>query len=728
VNVASSPGLVGGLAGSLDYTFTVAANNAEGQGPAGSTAATTGPASAYFQAVLGDSPNMGFYRLDESQGSTAFNSSDVVGSTGTYRGGVTLSQGGGIAADSANKAALLNGTTGYVSTSVPSVASPDPLTVELWFKTSSVTGGELAGLGSAQTGSSGAVDRVLYMTNAGTVTFGVHPGAYRTVTSARTYNDGRWHLADGAWSSSAGLQLFVDDQLVASDATATAAATITGYWRTGFDNLAAWPAAPTSNFFSGTVDEAAFYPVVLTPGQVHSHFTASGAAPGAATITGVTPAGTVSWTAPGSVGISPLLSYTVSASVASVVVQSVVVSPATTSTTLGGLVPGTTYTFKVTATNSEASTVSSGVTATITGTPSKYTQAVRADGPSLWYRLDEGSGTTAWDSSGTVNTGTYRGTVTLNTAGALGGDSTDTAVLLDGTTGYVSSSIQQSNPTAFSIETWVKTTSGSGGMLVGLGSGQTGLSGTTDRVLYMTNGGMVTFGTNPSGSAQTISSPGPLNDGVWHHLVATLSPTGMVLYVDGRQAASSASTGAKNMTGFWRAGFDNLSGWPSTPSSNFLAATLDDTAVYPTALTALQVQAHYRAATGAISVALTGLASSLTVPGIVSTTVTQSSAVTYNVVTNDPLGYTVSVQAQSNTLSAATSGNPDTIPIAAIGVRTHGGGAFTPLSASSPATVHTSTVATSGGGDNLADDYSVTVPFVTADSYSATLAYVVAAS
>jgi hypothetical protein len=404
------------------------------------------------------------------------------------------------------------------------------------------------------------------------------------------------------------------------------------------------------------------------------------------------------------------------------------VSPATTSTTLGGLVAATTYTFTVTATNSEASTVSTGVAVTITGRPSKYTEAVRADGPSLWYRLDELSGTTAWDSSGAVDTGTYRGTVTLNTAGALASDSADTAVQLDGTSGYVSSSIQQGNPTTFSIESWVRTTSAAGGMIAGLGSGQTGLSGTTDRVLYMTNGGTVTFGTNPSGSAQTISSPSPLNDGVWHHLVATLAPSGMVLYVDGRLAASSASTGAKNMSGFWRAGYDDLSAWPSAPTSNFLAATVDDTAIYPTALSLAQVQTHYRAAVGTMSISLTSLPSALTIPGIVDTTVTQANAVTYNVVTNDPLGYTVTVLAKSATLNGATGGNPDTIPISNIAVRAHGGGSFTPLSASTPVTVHNSTAVTGGGGDNLADDYRVAVPFVTADSYLVTLAYVVAAN
>jgi hypothetical protein len=434
----------------------------------------------------------------------------------------------------------------------------------------------------------------------------------------------------------------------------------------------------------------------------------------------------VSWTAPASVGISPLVSSTVSASVGGVVRQSTVVAPAATPTTLGGLIPATTYSVVVTATNSEASVASNAVVAVTTGSQSTYGQAVQADTPILWYRLDEASGTTAWDSSGAVNTGTYRGTVTLNVAGALSGAATDAAVQLDGTSGYVSSSVPQSNPTLFSTEAWVRTTTTSGGMILGFGSGQTGLSGQTDRVLYMTNAGTVVFGANPSGTAQTISSPSALNDGVWHHLVATLSPSGMALYVDGRAAASSSATGARNMSGFWRAGFDTLAGWPSAPLSNLLAGSLDEVAVYPTALTLSQVQAHYRGYVGApITISLTGVPSSFTISGNPTSTVTQASAETYRVTTNDPLGYTVTVQAQSATLLGATAGNTDAIPLGNVSVRGHGGGGFTPVSSTGAVVVHSATSASAPSGDSLSDDFQVAVPFVNSDAYSVGLVYLV---
>ena len=46
-------------------------------------------------------------------------------------------------------------------------------------------------------------------------------------------------------------------------------------------------------------------------------------------------------------------------------------------------------------------------------------------------------------------------------------------------------------------------------------------------------------------------------------------------------------------TGFWRLGGDNLAGWPNTGSSQYFAGTIDDAAVYPTALSLAQVRDHY---------------------------------------------------------------------------------------------------------------------------------------
>jgi hypothetical protein len=46
------------------------------------------------------------------------------------------------------------------------------------------------------------------------------------------------------------------------------------------------------------------------------------------------------------------------------------------------------------------------------------------------------------------------------------------------------------------------------------------------------NNGAVTFGIY-DGSARTITSPNPTNDGQWHHVVGTFSPGTMKFYLAG---------------------------------------------------------------------------------------------------------------------------------------------------------------------------------------------------
>ena len=97
---------------------------------------------------------------------------------------------------------------------------------------------------------------------------------------------------------------------------------------------------------------------------------------------------------------------------------------------------------------------------------------------------------------------------------------------------------------------------------------------------------------------QVISSPNTVNDGQFHHLVATQGAGGMALYIDGALVASNASVIAPDAAnGYWRLGGGNLTGWPSAPAASAVNGVFDESAVYPTALSADRVQAHYTAAT-----------------------------------------------------------------------------------------------------------------------------------
>ena len=70
----------------------------------------------------------------------------------------------------------------------------------------------------------------------------------------------------------------------------------------------------------------------------------------------------------------------------------------------------------------------------------------------------------------------------------------------------------------------------------------------------------------------------------------------MHLFVDGAEVAANKSVrSAQSYNGYWRIGGDNLGGAVNRPTSNYLAGSIDEVAIYPTQLSAAQVTAHYRA-------------------------------------------------------------------------------------------------------------------------------------
>ncbi|MEJ2885704.1 LamG-like jellyroll fold domain-containing protein [Actinomycetospora aeridis] len=153
----------------------------------------------------------------------------------------------------------------------------------------------------------------------------------------------------------------------------------------------------------------------------------------------------------------------------------------------------------------------------------------------------------------------------------------------------------------FSLVGWFRTSTVTGGRMIGWGSTRTGITNAGyDRHLYMTNSGQLTFGVYPN-ATKTITSPNAYNDDAWHLAVATLSPAGMVLYVDGVQVAADPTTttaeGGTTRTGYWRVGYDNLSGWPNAPTTPAWSGSMYDAAVMTNALTPAQVAQLYRAGT-----------------------------------------------------------------------------------------------------------------------------------
>ncbi|MTD12757.1 PKD domain-containing protein [Nakamurella sp. YIM 132087] len=236
----------------------------------------------------------------------------------------------------------------------------------------------------------------------------------------------------------------------------------------------------------------------------------------------------------------------------------------------------------------------SGRTSTVLAAPTDtYGAEVYDQEPTLYWRLGENAAATTAADSGTSSTpGGYQGTVTKGVAGALPGVS-DTAVTFNGSNGFVSSNKSFSNPTNYSVEAWFKSTSTSGGKIIGFGNARTGLSTTYDRHVYLTDAGKLVFGAGAAGN--NITTPASYNDGTWHLVTATQGAGGMKLYVDGQLVGSNAATTPTSYTGYWRVGGDRTNGGST---SSYLAGSIDEAAVYSGVLSQAEVTQHWTAGGG----------------------------------------------------------------------------------------------------------------------------------
>ncbi|MFE3763572.1 LamG-like jellyroll fold domain-containing protein [Streptomyces sp. NPDC059104] len=264
---------------------------------------------------------------------------------------------------------------------------------------------------------------------------------------------------------------------------------------------------------------------------------------------------------------------------------------------------GQAYSYRVTATDGAGNTsaLSANVSVTVPASVQAYPDKVRADGANLYWRYDDTVSPYVADSSVSGNTsGIQVGAPALGQSpGALTG--TSTAMGFNGTSQQVYSDHRQTVGAAYSIETWFKTGTTRGGKLIGFGNNTVNSSGSYDKQIYMTNTGRLIFGVY-NGSTRTISTGlfETYNDNKWHHVVGTQGPGGMTLYVDGQNKGTNSATNSTSYAGFWHVGGDNLSSWPTRPTSNFFAGSIDETAVYPSALTQAQVKSHFDLAKAAV--------------------------------------------------------------------------------------------------------------------------------
>ncbi|MDN3497539.1 PKD domain-containing protein, partial [Planococcus sp. APC 4015] len=234
------------------------------------TAAATNLATDYSLSVLDDGA-LHYWPMSEDSGAS---SADWAGATpltvtGAARG-VSGPQNG-----TSITATQFGGTSSSFASTATDETGLNTFSVESWFKTTSTRGGKIVGFGNRSSGSSTSHDRSIYMDNTGRVTFGVYPGAQRTITSAAGLNNGQWHHVVGTLSS-AGMTMYIDGVRVGTRVDTTSAQTYNGFWRIGGDNTGSWANSGTSAYINGAIADVAVYGKALTRAQVDTHWTLSG--------------------------------------------------------------------------------------------------------------------------------------------------------------------------------------------------------------------------------------------------------------------------------------------------------------------------------------------------------------------------------------------------------------------------------------------------------------------
>lgn len=224
-----------------------------------------------------------------------------------------------------------------------------------------------------------------------------------------------------------------------------------------------------------------------------------------------------------------------------------------------------------------------------------YATQVSASSPYLWWRLDQSAATNpvADSSSGGNHTGAYSSWPAANyTFGQTGAVTGGGAVASAGSANQYLASPSDSSIVDSTEEIWIKVPSGGGGEIAGLYNGSV-----ADRVIWLA-GGNLYFGIYDTASTtQTIGTTGQnYADNTWHLVAASIGTAGMKLYVDGTLVASNPSyVSANHSIGTWQFGGGTLAGWAPRPTSDFLAGTLAEAAVYHAQLTDARIAAHYAA-------------------------------------------------------------------------------------------------------------------------------------
>jgi hypothetical protein len=200
-----------------------------------------------------------------------------------------------------------------------------------------------------------------------------------------------------------------------------------------------------------------------------------------------------------------------------------------------------------------------------------------APGPGLvaGYGFDAGSGATAVDGSGNVNTATLVGATW--DAGKTG-----SAVSLDGVDDRVDvPALGLFYRTAFTMEAWVKKAGAKKDVAV-LGTWNLGTGGPMVWIDHVNGRYMLTLSASADNYLDSGVAPAV---GTWQHVAVTFNGSVAKFFVDGAEVASRSFAGDVGTANTWRVG-----AYRSTPTG-FFDGLIDDVRIYNRALPALEIQA-----------------------------------------------------------------------------------------------------------------------------------------
>ena len=521
------------------------------------------PNSPYAKDVIGDNPS-GYWRLDESAGLSA---ADTFGSNpGVYQNGVTLGRPSLLTGDT-DPAAGFSGTSQYVA--IPSsgpLAPASSVTAEAWIKPTTVPSSSFASVVTKK-------ESYSLQFNSGKMEFTImQSGTRRRLQApAGAIVAGGTYYVVGTYDGTT-QRLYINGTQVAS-------AALTGGITTNVNNVDIGSWDGTSEFFAGTIDEVAVYPTVLSATQVATHYAdgiSTGGTQAQLSISRSGSGGGNVTSVPAGIDCGATCSHQFTAGT-SVTLTAAPNSGSTFAGWSGGGCSGT----GTCALTVNSNTIVNAAFTLSSGGGGTYAQAVTGDGPVGYWRLDETSGTTATDTTGTSN-GTYAST-TLGAPGLLASAS-DKSATFNGTSSKVTiaSKPALSPASTVSVEAWIKPTS-----LPTAGSFAS-IATKTESYSLQFNGPKMEFTIMQGGVRKRMQAPtGAIVAGGTYHVVGTYDGTTQRLYINGAQAASGALTGGitVNTTSVY------IGSWNG--SSEFFKGTIDEVAVYPTVLSAGQVSTHY---------------------------------------------------------------------------------------------------------------------------------------